>query len=305
MTQFAKQLVKTVSEDNNLEPSESEFALNYLDFYYVPKTIGKQTKMAQADIPALIRKFQKTFGLKVNGKLDAQTVRAMKWPRCGCPDYQTIRAQNSRAAKWGNKRLTYFVEKYVPGISKADHDDIIELAYQQWEDHCELDITRVTSKNNANMIISTGSGKGDNFDGPGGTLAWAYLPPNSNYNGQLLMRFDLGETWIVNPRDRGIMLLNVACHEFGHFLGLDHSKSQRALMAPFYSPEITGPQANDDIPRIQQLYGQPKTPAPTPDRPTPGQPTPSPGKHKIEITGITNLGQVKVDGKPIADFTLI
>jgi hypothetical protein len=51
------------------------------------------------------------------------------------------------------------------------------LAFQQWEEHCELDITRVTTAAGANMILSTGSGRGDNFDGPSGTLAWAYLPP--------------------------------------------------------------------------------------------------------------------------------
>ena len=297
---ITQKLIKQVSEDNNLEKPDSEFALNYLEYYYVD---NKVKALAQTDVLPIVKKFQKTFGLKVTGKLDAQTVRAMHWPRCGCPDYKVMKAAaGPQASKWGPKKLTYFVEKYVSGISKADQDDILEMSYQQWENHCQLDITRVTSKSQANMIVSTGSGRGDNFDGPGGTLAWAYLPPNNNYNGQLLMRFDIAESWIVNARDRGVLLLNVACHEFGHFLGLDHSQSKRALMAPYYTAGITKPQPVDDIPRIQRLYGMPKPTDPV-DPVDPVDPTP--GAHRVEISGIKNLGQVKIDGRNLTDFSLI
>lgn len=297
MAAITQKLVKQVSENNDLEKPDSEFALRYLEYYYVQ---NKTTALAATDISTLVKQFQRTFGLKVNGKLDNQTIRAMHWPRCGCPDYKMMKSE-AQASKWGPKQLTYYVEKYVNGVSKADQDDILDLAFQQWEDHCELNISRVTSNNKANMILSTGSGRADNFDGPGGTLAWAYLPPNNNYNGQLLMRFDLGETWITNPRDRGILLLNVACHEFGHLLGLDHSKVQRALMAPYYSAGITKPQDSDDIPRIQSLYGIRTSPVPGgPTQPPP----PENDKHTITITNIS-LDQVQIDGKATTDFSLI
>ena len=291
-----QKLLKQVSEDNNLESSESEFALKYLEYYYIE---NKTKALAQSDLSEHVRQFQKNFGLEVNGKLDIQTIRAMHYPRCGCPDYQS--ASGPESSRWGIKKLKYFVEKYVNNISKADQDNILDLAFQQWEEHCELDITRVTAAADANMILSTGSGRGDNFDGPSGTLAWAYLPPGNSYNGQLLMRFDLGETWVANAADRGILLLNVACHEFGHFLGLSHSSQQRALMAPYYTAAITKPQAADDIPRIQGLYGKRVTPIPPV---TPPVTPPVAGSHKIEITGI-NLDQVKVDGKSLIDFNLI
>lgn len=300
---FSKQVVRQTADQYDISGKDSEFALKYLEYYYVE---NKSVALAVTDTTALIKKFQKTFGLKVNGNLDEQTIRAMHWPRCGCPDYKMVKSlSDPQAAKWGPKRLTYYVEKYVSGLPKADQDDLLELAFKQWEDNCQLAIDRVTSSSTANLIISTGSGRTDNFDGPGGTLAWAYLPPNNNYNGQLLMRFDLSETWISNERDRGILFLNVACHEFGHMLGLDHSSVQRALMAPYYSPGITKPQANDDIPRIQKLYG---TPSPTPNpNPTPGPtptPDPKPGEHSISVTGL-NLSQIRVDGRSISDFSLI
>jgi hypothetical protein len=292
-------LVKQVAGDNNISDSDSNFAIQYLDYYYIS---DKKKSMLHADISQSILKFQEMFSLPQTGKLDEQTVRAMRWPRCGCPDY--VRSSASQGSRWGLKQLTYFVEQYIPGLPKKDQDDILDLAYQQWEDNCDLKITRVASKNSANMIISTGSGRQSNFDGPGGTLAWAYLPPNNNYNGQLLMRFDLGETWVTSPKDRGILLLNVACHEFGHFLGLDHSSAQRALMAPYYSAGITKPQQNDDIPRIQRLYG---SPASKPNNPNPSNPNPSNpgGKHTITITGIEDLSQIRIDGNGVSDFTLI
>ena len=295
MSQATPTLVKQVADASGISASESEFAVQYLEYYYMD---DKTKAMSHTDISTLVRRFQEMFQLPQTGNLDQQTIRAMHWPRCGCPDYQ-MRASAASGSKWGPKQLTYFVEQYIPGLPKKDQDDILDLAYQQWEDNCDLKITRVASKSSANMIISTGSGKQDNFDGPGGTLAWAYLPPNSNYNGQLLMRFDLGETWITNPKDRGILLLNVACHEFGHFLGLDHSSSQRALMAPYYAAGITKPQANDDIPRIQRLYGRPTS------TPTPPPLNPNGGSHSVTITGIKDLNQIQINGKAPADFTLI
>ncbi len=78
------------------------------------------------------------------------------------------------------------------------------------------------------------------------------------------MRFDLDERWVIGNPQGGILMRNVACHEFGHLLGLEHSTRQTALMAPYYAPSIVKPQASDDVPRIQALYGAAPVPPPVP-----------------------------------------
>lgn len=55
----------------------------------------------------------------------------------------------------------------------------------------------------------------------------------------------------------GYVLFLVAAHEFGHSLGLSHSKDAGALMYPMYSysdPD-TFVLPQDDVKGIQSLYG--------------------------------------------------
>lgn len=281
------------AEISGLPMVDVEFGLKYIDHYYIDP--DKVTAFDDSAVEKAIKQFQVTFGLPVTGKLDATSVKVMRYtPRCGCPDFQRLEVA---AVKWGSKNLTYFFESYVSGLSKADQETLAELALRQWAEVADLKFERVTSKSQARLIFSSGRGPADNFDGPSNTLAWAFLPSGNSYDGQLLMKFDLDETWIKNPQDRGILYLNVACHEFGHMLGLDHSKVKTALMAPFYAVGITKPQNSDDVPRIRGLYGAPTAPLPPPPLP-PGK------KHKIEIT-VDDLSNVLIDGKlPNSVFNL-
>lgn len=275
--------------------AEATFAISYMDaFGYLEQSIRTWDKIKIEDITKAIGLFQNWFGLKKSLQLDPATVKAMEWPRCGHPE--CLRAHHGKAAKvkefinsnlprWTKDGITYGFASFVPGISQDEQRKLASQAFQAWCRHGNLSVTE-GGGSRPDIVLHTGQGARSNFDGPGGTLAWAYLPDGSNQ--QLEMRFDLGETWITDARQRGILYLNVACHEFGHLLGLDHSKVKTALMAPYYSPAVDAPQANDDIPRFQARYGERTTP---PDTPPPS------AKPKVVITGDV---AVEINGRQVA-----
>jgi len=303
-----------INDSRSAKP-EARFALNYLDaFGYLGKELSGWTDISLGDIVNAVSAFQKFFGLKESGQIDAKTVRAMELQRCGCPDLvQPDTASGAQYMKmkqfaelnlprWRKTSIKYCITDYVSGLGKIEQDAILQEAFNRWMRVAKLNIEKARSGESCDILIGTGQGQKSNFDGSGGVLAWAYLPDGSDQ--QLQMRFDVDETWITDPNQRGILMMNVACHEFGHLLGLDHSKVGSALMAPYYNVNISGPQGNDDVPRIQARYGPPdNVPPPTPVPPTvpvpPGPTTPStPGnKSFLLIEGATGIF---LDGKKIA-----
>lgn len=278
-------------DKHGLSTGNIEKAIAYLKKYgYLAKT----NELGIVDVAHAVLEFCEFFHIKGHNPEDVlspKILTAMDAQRCGFPDVLRERTEES---KWGVRELSYFIKDRDSDLSAGEWDDIMAQACGQWAAVCNLKFSKALSQSSANFILDIGSGPADQFDGPSGTLAWAQLPGGNNFNGQLLMKFDRSETWITNPLNRGILLLNVATHEWGHLLGLEHSKIQSALMAPYYSVNITKPQANDDIPRIQALYGPAISPPPTPTpTPTP-DPTPTPGKQiiTIEINGSVNSASI-------------
>lgn len=244
---------------------QAKFAVNYLNYFgYV--SLDLLNNLCEKELQKAVKHFQRLFNLKIDGIIGPKTLRAMTTPRCGCPDQldksnenhkQFITAQAIAAEKrnrWNKQGLLYYIANYLPGkVSKQEQAKAFAAAFKAWDDVCGLTIKETKDKTKADIILTTGRGLNNNFDGKGGTLAWAYLPTGDNR--QLTMKFDLDETWVNKTTDRGIIISNVACHEFGHILGLEHSAKPTALMAPYYNPFVGVPQQNDDIIRIQKLYG--------------------------------------------------
>lgn len=254
----------------------------------------KDGEFSLEDLKDAVVRLQHDAGIVQDGEAGPKTLSVMDWPRCGCPE-NLIVEDASNPSKWGLSTLTYFIQARDSDLSASTWDNIIAQAFGQWENVCNLKFEQVSQSSKANLLIGIGSGARDNFDGPSGTLAWAYLPPQVNFKGQLNMKFDTGETWVDQSASRGIRLLNVATHEFGHMLGLSHSRVSSALMAPFYARDIIGPQNNDDIPRVQSLYGKPVIIPTVPTTPTvPTIPTAPDGETVIRLQG--DINSISIDG---------
>lgn len=262
------QLLQTLTNDGVVEPQPMltlPGVLDYLTHYgHLPFDWRNWQDMSVDDVVEAIKSFQSFFNLVPDGQAGPKTMRAMlTTSRCGCPDIvrphhtEFMRLQEAAAAKlaeWTKRSLTYFINGYVSGIAPDVQKGIVAQAFKSWTDLANIQIQPLSSAGGQpDLVVDVGKGATQQFDGPGGVLAWAYMPDGNDQ--QLYMRFDLAETWINDPAQRGILMLNVAAHEFGHLLGLSHSKVNTALMAPYYNPGIASPQANDDIPRVQARYG--------------------------------------------------
>lgn len=212
-----------------------------------------------------LKKYQSFHGLNPTGVLDDTTAVQLKLPRCGHPD---VMAMGTGVCKWPMNQVTWFQAVQLAQLPADRVQAVFALAHQQWADVCGIQPTNVADSSQANITARAGSGPADQLDGPGGILAYSELPCGVAGNTQLHQVFDADENWVES------MLLAVACHEIGHAYGLQHSTTGN-LMAPYYNPAITKPQAGD-IQEMVARYGPPQ-PKPTPT------PSPSPVDGEIVI----------------------
>ncbi|XP_026152415.1 stromelysin-3-like [Mastacembelus armatus] len=200
-----------------------------------------------------------------------------KRPRCGVPDFPTVlqvdlsnsnlkmigqsRQQRRKrfalfGGRWEKTDLTYRIVRFPWQMSEDKVRLVFHEALGVWSAVTPLRFREVT-KEKADIIIDFNRyWHGDNlpFDGPGGILAHAFFP-RTHRQGEV--HFDYDEHWTVG-NNVGTDLLQVAAHEFGHVLGLQHSLEPDAVMCPFYSDSYPLQLSEDDKRGIQYLYGSPR-----------------------------------------------
>ena len=150
---------------------------------------------------------------------------------------------------------------FMPGGWKAQ----IEAAFDAWEAVAGLNFVEVADDGVA-FDASPTSGHGDIrfgggvFDGPNGTLAHGFYPPVNGNTAAGDIHFDTAELWKIGFGGGGFDIFQVAAHEIGHAIGLDHTGVVGSLMNPTYSEAFVGPQA-DEIAGAQSFYGEAFGPA--------------------------------------------
>ena len=153
--------------------------------------------------------------------------------------------------------ITFKILGHTNKLSVLDQRATFIKAFKIWEAASQLNI-RETGDDKADILINFKEGyHGDGypFDGQGGTLAHAFYPhDNQGISGDA--HFDSEEPWTLRRRD-GVNLEWVSIHEFGHSLGLGHSRIKGTIMYPWYQGYTENITLNvDDIRGIQRLYGK-------------------------------------------------
>jgi len=147
----------------------------------------------------------------------------------------------------------------------------ITAAFASWSAVADITFVEVPD-DGAAFNAATGSGDirigGHTFDGAGGTLAHGFYPPANGLTAAGDIHFDVAELWKIGFGGGGFDIFQVAAHEIGHAIGLDHTGVPASLMNPFYTEAFAGPQA-DDIAGAVFIYGRAASEPPPPGVPEP------------------------------------
>ncbi|XP_072434330.1 macrophage metalloelastase-like [Chiloscyllium punctatum] len=204
-------------------------------------------------------------------------------PRCGVAVTKGVKVIPHQYI-FEKHNITYSVKEYTTDLPRRVVDEVLKRAFELWSNVTALSFTKTTAA--ADIEISFGAGDhGDPFpfDGHGHVLAHAF-PPGPGLGGDA--HFDDNETWVTGSN--GTNLFIVAAHEIGHSLGLNHSEDKNALMYHTYKYVDTRGYTlpNDDVKRIQSLYGPPVITTQMPGQmPTQKQ---TPGQSPTQIPGQTS-----------------
>ncbi|GAU51139.1 hypothetical protein TSUD_411880 [Trifolium subterraneum] len=198
-----------------------------------------------------IRKIQQNFNLPVTGKLDQNTINFITKPRCDVPDIvngtNTMTNFVNKTASfkpwWNNdkKNLMYAFhpENRVPDNIKSLFQD----AFNRWSNVTKLNFTETMMFNHSDIPIVFLKSNGNGTRVVGGTRI--------SYSANVGLVYLYGAN-IVD-------LESVVMHQIGHLLGLSHSLVEEAIMYPIMLPEKKIELVNDDLQRIQQIYGVDKS----------------------------------------------
>lgn len=164
--------------------------------------------------------------------------------------------------------VTNFVgrEPYDFTLSRLGFDaaPLLADAFGTWASYANLSFQQVSDGPAVDIRFGMG-----NFDGRSGVLARTTTTFSGAEIRHADIEFDGAEIYTPSGGGTSVNFRQVALHEIGHALGLDHEDRVPALMNSILSPTITGP-IEDDIAGIRAIYGAAPPPPPPAPAVSPG-----------------------------------
>jgi hypothetical protein len=140
-----------------------------------------------------------------------------------------ITCNNGDIAKWNKSTLKYFIENSAN--AKSSVIDAIRKGVEEWNDvgQSKYTLSETTTKSKADITINTVLRISPRF-----VLGATDVNCSSDVKGITHV------TMFVRTKGLSLTIIqNIAAHETGHALGLDHSKSSQDLMSPSFDRQET------------------------------------------------------------------
>lgn len=232
----------------------AELATRFPGWRPVVARAPSQPDLFDENLETALRKFQLVAGLPATGRLDAGTVETMAQPRCGHPDVDpegprqvdkfSVQGPSRRWQKT-NIRVKFaeptrgLLPAGTPGDPNLTVATIIN-AIAAWSQVTNLSFQFSLDPNSAADLTITYQAANPP------TLGWAGPPPSQHLN---IVPVVTGG-WSPMGTASSMSLTNVAMHEAGHMLGLDHSTMGTSLSRPMMWFAATNRNTLDDDDRI-------------------------------------------------------
>lgn len=223
-------------------------AWGYLDNAGLVKLLWNIWKEHGPEFREAVRRFKERWGAKYNlpgeARLDDPTLALMARRFCHVAD--DVQAVGEGYRRWGGNTITW--RDAGVRVGSLSFPAAMDFTIAQVAAACNLAITKASG--NANIVSQAAR-----IDGPGNTLAYAYLPGSPSP-----LTASLGQTYDVSEAALTQHAFNlVALHETGHSCGLDHDNtSEVCLMDPYLNADLAGLQPGD-VRQFVLRYGPPPT----------------------------------------------
>lgn len=163
------------------------------------------------------------------------------------------------------KTYYWVLENTFENVDRETIENQLEKAFNVWSKYILANFFKINinlfDKNDTKDVILigfySGTHKCEAFDGEDGILAHATFKPYDMKD--LKIHFDADEKWNFNINLNSIisnspLFYNIALHEIGHVLGLDHTSDLNSIMNPKYS-RFVDDLFKKDIFKAQTIHG--------------------------------------------------